>query len=143
MGQWEFTHSVFTSACREDAWAYWSDMRNHARMEPGVERIELDGPFAAGTTGRTIAMGVAQEWQLTEVVDGQRFVVTGFTPDGAGALSFAWEFEDAGTGTRLTQHLWAYGPEVEAHLDTFRQMEVGAAKGMAQLAAELDRLTRD
>ena len=36
-----------------DAWAFWSDLRNHMRLEPGVERIELDGPFATGTTGRT------------------------------------------------------------------------------------------
>jgi hypothetical protein len=29
-------------ARRADAWAYWSDLRNHVRFEPGVERIELD-----------------------------------------------------------------------------------------------------
>jgi hypothetical protein len=118
-------------------------MQNHARMEPGVERIELDGPFVAGTAGRTISNGFAQEWQLTEVVDGQRFVVTGFTPDGAGSLSFAWEFEDAGTGTRLTQRIRADGPDVEAHLGTFRQMEAGAPRGMAQLVAQLDRLSQE
>lgn len=143
MGEWEFEHSVLTSARREDAWAYWADLRNHARLEPGVERIELDGPFATGTTGRTIAAGFVQEWQLTEVVDGQRYVLTGFTPDGAGALSFAWEFEEEETGTRLRQRIRAYGPEVEAHLEEFRQMEVGAPQGMARLAAELDRLTQE
>ena len=41
-----------------DAWAYWSDLRNHVRFEPGVERIELDGPFA---TGRTVAARLATE----------------------------------------------------------------------------------
>jgi hypothetical protein len=69
----------------------------------GFERIELDGPFATGTTGRsTITAGYTQEWQLTDVVRGRRFVITGGTPDGAGLLSFAWEFEDEGAGTRMT-----------------------------------------
>ena len=140
MAAWEFEHSIYTNARRKDAWDYWSDMRNHASMEPGVERIELDGPFATGTRGRTIATAFQQEWELTEVIDGRRFVITGLTPDGDGALSFAWEFEDEGTGTRMTQRISAYGPQVEEHLEEFRQMEVNAPKGMARLAAELDRL---
>jgi len=36
MSEWQFEYSMFTVARREDAWRYWSDMRNHARMEPGV-----------------------------------------------------------------------------------------------------------
>jgi hypothetical protein len=140
MGEWSCEHSISTNARREDAWAYWSDMRNHARLEPGVERIELDGPFATGTTGRTIGAGFTQEWVLADVVDGRRFTVTGSTPDRAGSLSFAWEFEDEGAGTRLTQRIAAHGPDVEQHLETFREMEANAPKGMARLAVELDRL---
>lgn len=52
----EFAHSIFTVANRMDAWAYWSDLCNHT--EPGVKRIELDGPFEKGATGRTTAEGV-------------------------------------------------------------------------------------
>ena len=48
-------------ARRADAGAYWSDLRNHVRFEPGVERIELDGPFATGPTGRTVAARLATE----------------------------------------------------------------------------------
>ncbi len=140
MAEWEFEHSIFTNARRKDAWVYWSDIRNHARMEPGVERIELDGPFATGTTGRTITADFQQEWALTEVIDERRFVVTGLTPDGDGALSFAWEFEDEGAGTRMTHRISASGPQVKEHLDELRQMEVSAPNGMARLAAELDRL---
>jgi hypothetical protein len=143
MGDWSCEHSISTSASREDAWAYWSDMQNHAKLEPGVERIELDGPFASGTPGRTIVAGVAQEWMLADVVDRRRFTVIGFTPDRAGSVSFAWEFEDDGTGTRLTQRIAAHGPEVEQHLQTFRQMEANAPKGLARLAVELDGLAGD
>lgn len=49
--EWEFKHSIYTEANRMDAWAYWSDTDNNAKMEPGVKRIELDGPFETGTTG--------------------------------------------------------------------------------------------
>ncbi len=139
MATWTFAHSIFTIATRQDAWAYWSDMRHHER-EPGVARIELDGPFETGTTGRTIATTFTQEWTLTEVVEGRRFVITGLTPDGEGSLSFDWAFEDEADGTRLTQRITATGPEVEHHMEVFRQMEANAPKGMAQLAAELDRL---
>jgi Polyketide cyclase / dehydrase and lipid transport len=140
MGTWEFQQSGFTIANRKDVWVYWSDFRNHAKMEPAVERIELDGPFASGTKGRTVAKDFTQEWEVAEVVDGRHFVITGLTPDGAGSLSFAWEFEDEGTGTRMTHRITATGPAVEEHIETFRQMEVGARKDMARLASELDRL---
>lgn len=143
MGEWAFEHAVVTRARRADVWTYWSDLRNHARMEPGVERIELDGPFATGTTGRTIATVFTREWWLADVVPERRFVITGLTPDGAGSLSFAWEFEDDKAGTRMTQRITATGPQVEEYLEVFRQMEVGAPAGMARLAAELDRLTQD
>ena len=86
MSEWACEQSIVTNARRMDAWAYWSDLSNHAK-EPGVEKIELDGPFATGTTGRTIGTGFQQEWELTDVVEGRRFGITGFTPDGDGALS--------------------------------------------------------
>jgi hypothetical protein len=143
MSTWEFEHSVFTHANRMTAWHYWSDIRNHARMEPAVIRNELDGPFATGTIGRTITHDHTQEWELTEVLDGERFIMTGYTPDGAGALSFAWTFSDEGAGTRLTQRISAYGPEVDNYIGLFRQMEAHAPEAMARLAADLDRIARE
>ena len=140
MGEWEFEHSIITKAHRSDAWAYWSELQNHARFEPGVERIELDGPFVTGMTGRTISSGLTQEWQLTEVIEGRRFVITGFTPDGSGALSFAWDFDVGGGGTRMTQRIRAYGPQLEEYREVFDQMAANAPGGMARLAAQLDRL---
>ena len=141
--QWECTHSLFTKARRSDAWAYWSDLPNHAAWEPGVERIEVDGPLATGTAGRTISGGYTQEWTLTEVVDGRRFEITGLTPDGEGSLSFAWDFEDEASGTRMTQRIRARGPRVAEHLAELRQMEAAAPAGLARLAAALDRLAEE
>jgi hypothetical protein len=67
---------------RADAWAFWSDLRNHMRLEPGVERIELDGPFATGTTGRTVAQGFTHEWRRSDVVPELRFACALAGPDG-------------------------------------------------------------
>lgn len=140
VAMWEFQHSVTTIAAPEDAWRYWTDLNNHARMEEGVERIELDGPFAAGTTGRTVTSGFEQEWTLTEVIEGRRFVILGVTQDGRGSLSFAWDFNEDGEGTRLTQQIRATGPDVEHQMPFFREMERHAPSAMDRLAAELDRL---
>jgi hypothetical protein len=137
---WSFEHSIFTYMCRNDAWAYWSNIEHHAQIEPGVERIELDGPFATGTTGRTIASGFQQEWIWTKVIDGQQYVITGLTPDGDGGLSVARAFEDEGTGTRMTHRISAYGPQVKEYTEEFQLMGVDAPKGMTRLVAELDRL---
>jgi Polyketide cyclase / dehydrase and lipid transport len=121
VGEWSSEHTVATRAARADAWAHWSDLRNHMRLEPGVERIKLDGPFVTGTTGRTVALALTSEWRLSDVVPEKRFVIAGFTPDGAGALCFAWEFIDDGNGgTHITQRIQAAGPEVEHHMAVFR-----------------------
>jgi hypothetical protein len=140
MADWEFKHSIFTVTNRKKAWDFWADMSNHAKMEPGIKRIELDGPFASGTKGRTIIGEFTQEWKLTEVSEGKRFVITGITPDGEGRLSFAWDFEDDGSGTRITQQISAYGPQVEEYLDVLREMGDNTPKVMSRLVAKLNRL---
>ncbi len=135
--KWEFKHSFVTSTSRSVAWAFCSDMQNHA--EEGVT-IELDGPFQTGTKGRSITANWRQEWELREVVAEKRFVTTG--REFGFELSFAWDFEDEGTGTRMTQTISANGPGIQMKklADTLRQIEINTPKGMEQLAAKLDRL---
>ena len=140
MSEWECEQTAFTNAPRTAVWTYWTDLSNHARMEPGVERIELDGPFATGTRGRTIADEFEQEWELTDVVEGKRFAITGFAPDAKGTLVFSWNFRDQGEGTCITYRIRASGPDVAQHLGVFRQMERAAPAALARLAADLDRL---
>src|SRR4051812_19288073 len=143
MVNWEFEHSIYTKANRKSAWAFWSNMNNHAGIEPGIDKIELDGAFVSGTTGRTITAGYTQEWKLTEVVAGRRFIITGVTPDEKGTLSFAWDFQDEGSGTRMTHKISATGPQVEEYLDVFRAIEAGASVSMSRLTVELDRLSEE
>ena len=139
MADWEYKHSIHTKARRDVAWDYMSNMQNHAK-EPGIKRIEFDGPFVNGAKGRTVMEDYTQAWELAEVMEGRRFVIIGWTPEGGGSLSFAWDFEDEGIGTRMTQRICAMGSHVEEHIAEFRQMEINAPKAMAQLALDLDQL---
>ena len=143
MDDWKFKYSVYTKAQRNDAWNYWTNVENHAEMESGVKSIELDGPFASGMTGRTITSDYTQEWELTEVVEKERWVITGHTPDGTGKLSFAWEFEDEGSGTRMTQRITANETLVKQHPEEIQIIEENAPAAMSKLAAELDRLANE
>ena len=143
MAKWEFEHSIYTIASRKDAWEYWSDVENHANMEPGVECIELDGSFVTGTTGRTIMRDYTQEWELTEVIERVRWKMTGFTPDGKGKLSFTWEFEDDETGTRMTQRITANETLVAQYPDELQMIKDNAPSAMEKLAKELDRLAKE
>ena len=113
-------------------------MQNHAEMES--VKIELDGPFQTGTMGRTITANSRQEWELSEVIHEKRFVTTG--RESGFELRYAWDFDDEGTGTRMTQTISAKGPEelMKKWDDTLRQMEIDAPKGMEQLVAKLNRL---
>jgi uncharacterized protein YndB with AHSA1/START domain len=47
---WEYEHSVETSANPGAVWLYWSDMPAWPRWNDGIEKIEIHGPFAVGTT---------------------------------------------------------------------------------------------
>ncbi len=42
---------MVTAALREDAWQYWSNRENHARMESGGKRIELEAVWRDAEIG--------------------------------------------------------------------------------------------
>lgn len=140
MGEWQCEQSAVTKASRMAAWSYWTNMDHHVALEPDVKKIELDGPFVAGTTGRSITSKFQQEWQLVDVVEGSRFGIRGFTPDRRGTLTFSWVFEDEDAGTRIIYRISANGPDVEQHTKVWRAFEVNAPKGLDVLIAALDEL---
>jgi hypothetical protein len=47
---WAVEHSVETSASAQAVWQLWADVQRWAEWNAGVERIELRGPFAVGST---------------------------------------------------------------------------------------------
>lgn len=48
----ECEHSEVTAASGEAVWALWSDVRTRPDWDAGIEWVELEGPFAAGSEGK-------------------------------------------------------------------------------------------
>src|SRR5437764_4252490 len=47
---WTTEHSVEAAGSLEAIWRVWADVPSWGEWNPDIERIELDGPFAAGST---------------------------------------------------------------------------------------------
>ncbi|HEX6525654.1 MAG TPA: SRPBCC family protein [Streptosporangiaceae bacterium] len=71
---WEYEYSVETTAAAEVLWRHWTDMAAWPAWNAGIETIEADGPFQAGTTFTMTPPGEDPvPMTLTEVVPGERF----------------------------------------------------------------------
>jgi Polyketide cyclase / dehydrase and lipid transport len=47
---WEYEYSLETSADRGALWRHWADMAAWPQWNDGIATIDVDGPFAVGTT---------------------------------------------------------------------------------------------
>jgi len=71
---WEYEYSVETTATPETLWGYWSDMAAWPRWNHGIERIDIDGPFAVGTTFTMTPPGDEPiRMRLVEIEPGELF----------------------------------------------------------------------
>ncbi|MFD7909138.1 SRPBCC family protein [Streptomyces sp. NPDC059752] len=72
---WEYEHGIETAATAEAIWRLWADVENWGAWNAGVQKIEIDGPFAVGTQ---ITMTPPGEdpipLRIAEAVEGERFV---------------------------------------------------------------------
>jgi hypothetical protein len=101
----EFEHSTECQVGRDFAWRFWTNIDNWAVVDPAVEWAKLEGPFIAGTKGRTKPRGAdPNEWKLAEVEEGKRAVIELAAP--GATMKFHWSFADLpGGGVRLTQKI--------------------------------------
>jgi hypothetical protein len=71
---WEYEHSVETTASAEALWQHWSDVPTWPSWNAGIEKIEIAGPFQAGTAFTMTPPGDDPvSMRLTEVVPGELF----------------------------------------------------------------------
>ena len=47
---WEYEYSVDTAVAPDIVWRYWSDPTAWPQWNNGIEKLQIDGPFAVGTT---------------------------------------------------------------------------------------------
>jgi hypothetical protein len=72
---WANEQSIETSSAPEEIWRLWADVPDWPAWNSDIERIELVGPFAAGS--RILMTPIGQErveLRIAEAVEPERFV---------------------------------------------------------------------
>jgi uncharacterized protein YndB with AHSA1/START domain len=107
---WEYEYGVETGAGVAALWDRWSDVAGWPRWNAGIEKIEIDGPFAVGTTFTMTPPGDEPvTLRLVEVVPGERF--TDEMDAGDFVVRTVHQLEPAGAGrTRVTYRTEITGP---------------------------------
>jgi hypothetical protein len=113
---WTYEHSLETVARAETIFEIFRDVSRWAEWNPGVERIDLDGSFATGTTGvmvipdqgslafRLAWVGEGRGFEDETEIPGEQVVVRvrhSLTPLAAG-------------GTQITYRATVEGPKADA-----------------------------
>jgi uncharacterized protein YndB with AHSA1/START domain len=72
---WAVEHSIETNARAQTVWRLWADVERWPEWNAGVERIELRGPFAVGSTILMTPPGDEPvELRIAEAVEPELFV---------------------------------------------------------------------
>jgi hypothetical protein len=72
---WTTEHSMETTVAPEAIWRLWADVEQWPQWNADIERIELRGPFAPGTTIAMTPRGAETvELRIAEAVEGEMFV---------------------------------------------------------------------
>ena len=111
---WTYEWSVETSADPDAVFAFFMDVESWPEWNSGVERIELNGPFATGTSGTMFMPGQdAIQFRLVWVAQGQGFEDETPIPDAGIVVRVRHTLValDSG-GTRITYA--AAGPSMTA-----------------------------
>jgi uncharacterized membrane protein len=109
MADFEYEHSVETSARAEAVWALWTEVERRSEWDLSVQKLTLDGPFAVGSAGVMYIEGLPPlGYTLTEVEAGVAF--TDETAIPGGVVRFAHRLEQVGDRLRVTYHVEVDGP---------------------------------
>ena len=99
---WQFEHSALSSARREDVWPHYADVEKWSEWsQKGVEWSRIDGPFVAGTEGKSKAPGFpAGRFRLTVVEPNRMFASEAKLP--GARMTFEHIIESVGSGVQIT-----------------------------------------
>jgi len=72
---WTTEHAIEAPGSPEAIWRIWADVPRWGEWNPDIEHVELDGPFAAGSTITMTPRGQEPvELVIAEAVEPHRFV---------------------------------------------------------------------
>jgi hypothetical protein len=134
---WSFEHAVECPVKREFAWKFWTEVSNWI-LDPDMESVELDGPFATGSKGTTVSRSSGKiEWRLAGVEAGRAATMEIVFPGAIGR--FRWTFDPAGAaGTKITQHVSIDGPHAHEFVNVMAPgLENGIPLGMEKLCRKI------
>ena len=116
MQMWTYEHSIETSASATRIFAMFEDVGSWPEWNPGVERMELNGPFAAGTTGTMFMPGQDPlAFRLIWVAQGQGFEDETEIPDAGIVVRVRHSLEQLEDGgSRITYAAKIDGPAADA-----------------------------
>ena len=111
---WRTEHSIETTAAPRAIWRLWADVDGWPEWNGGIERIQLEGPFAAGS--RIVMTPSGQEpveLRLAEVVEPDRFVDEADLGEVVVRTSHYVQ-PLQGEGTRVTYRMEITGPAADS-----------------------------
>lgn len=131
-------HEETVEAKADPAFHFWTSLQA-AASDPGVETIEIDGPFRVGAHGVTqVAGGERVSWLVSDVEACDRAAVD-ILLSGA-TVRCEWRFRARpGGGSLLTQRMSLFGPNAEAFREQVSAgFGPGMREGMLALSARID-----
>ena len=110
---WASEHSIETSAAPEAIWRLWADVDGWPQWNGDIERIQLEGPFAAGS--RIVMQPIGDEpveLHIAEAVEPELFVDEADLGDVVVRTTHRAERLD-GDRTRVTYRMEITGPAAD------------------------------
>src|SRR5579859_6977435 len=113
---WTYSHSLETPASADAIFALYADVASWPRWDSGLERLELDGPFASATEGTMFLFGQEPlRMRLKSVTPGRGFEDETPLPDAGVVVRARHCLEPLGQGgTRITHIVNIDGPGADA-----------------------------
>jgi hypothetical protein len=104
-----YEHSLHAPASPAAVWRLYSDVARWPAFDAEAERIELDGPFAVGSTG-TMKFRGQEPLAFTLVEVEPERVFTDETPVGDAVVRVRHVLDPEPSGTRITYQVAVDGP---------------------------------
>ena len=136
---WTSEHHGRSSAAPERVFALLADVTSWPSWNAGVAHIDLDGPFAAGSTAEmTFPDGSRLPFTITEVEPGAAYEDLTRVPDAGVDVRVRHEVVADGAGCRIVYRCTVEGatPEVCAEVGRAVSADFDAVIGALAVAAE-------
>jgi hypothetical protein len=106
----EYGTSVVSTAPADKVWKVWSDTSTWGEWNPNVNTMELQGPFASGSTAvMNTKAGQHHKMRLIDVKPGRSFVLGTSVIPGT-TFYFNCRVEPIGAETKISQTVEVKGP---------------------------------